>query len=306
MTKRKRLVREEEDDRAWFQKRKRKSAKQEDADHVLPTAPTELGVDETRQEPPTEKKPAKQKLTKRVLVPRSRKKPPVKPPPEPQKHEPILLPEPQVEALPPAKKRTKTKTPAVVKRKPKQSDTLDALPPIHEHQDGLGHDSSQTITKPALPNKAQTVHHPHDKKADNKHVEKTLDLKPRHHLAATPEQLDPPPKKKKVVRRVRVPKASTKRAMSLDDNQAAIAADTDIPKESPPTDDVHVDLFEAVAPSPNTKKASKAPKRIFFNDDSDVDLDQMLSGIAAMAGAKTATKAATSKSSRATRKKAAS
>jgi hypothetical protein len=64
-------------------------------------------------------------------------------------------------------------------------------------------------------------------------------------------------------------------------------------------------LFETIAPAPPTKKAPKAPKRIFFNDDSDIDLDQMLSGIAAMVGNKTAAKAVTSKSSRVTRKKAA-
>lgn len=308
VAKRKRLVREQDDDQVWFQKRKRKSTKQEDIDHVLPTGPTELAVDETHQEPPTEKKPAKRKVTKRVLVPRSRKNPPVQPSSEPRKDKPISSPKPQVEALPPAKNKTKTKTPTVIKRKSKQSDILDALLPIHEQQDGLRHHSSQNITNPALPMNAQSVHRPYDKKADNKHVEKIWEQEPHHDLAATPvkEQPDQPPKKKKVVRRVRVPKASTKRAMSMNDNQVAKAADTDIPKAPPPTDNIHVDLFEAAAPTPVTKKASKAPKRIFFNDDSDVDLDQMLNGIAEMAGTKPATKAATSKSSRTTRKKAAS
>jgi hypothetical protein len=113
-----------------------------------------------------------------------------------------------------------------------------------------------------------------------------------------------PPKKKKVVRRVRVPRTSTKPATPAAGNSSlSVATDTNVPRLAAPTEDVHKDLFKAEAPAPTTKKAPKAPKRIFFNDDSDVDLDQMLSGIAAMAGNKTATKPVTSKSSRVTRKK---
>lgn len=217
------------------------------------------------------------------------------------------MPEPEVEALPLANKKTKIKTPAVVKRKPKQSDALDALPPTHGQEDGSTNLSPRTISEPAIPKKAKSDHHRHDEKADDKHVEKTLQQDAHHETVAIPvrEQPDQPPKKKKVVRRVRVPKVSTKRAVSTTDNPPAKTADTDVPKAPPPIDDTHVDLFEALASAPTTKKASKAPKRIFFNDDSDDDLDQMLSGIAAIAGTNKATKAATSKSSRATRKKAA-
>ncbi|THZ82526.1 hypothetical protein D6C84_05702 [Aureobasidium pullulans] len=48
-------------------------------------------------------------------------------------------------------------------------------------------------------------------------------------------------------------------------------------------EDADMALFEAEAPVLVTRKASKAPKRV-FNDDSEIDLDHMLSGIAAMAG----------------------
>lgn len=218
------------------------------------------------------------------------------------------MPEPEVEALPSAKKKTRAKTPAVTKRKPKQPDTLDALLPIHEQQDQPSNRSSHTITKPALPNKAQSIRHSEDGKVDNKRIEKDSEQERRHDTVAAlvEEQPDQPPKKKKLVRRVRVPKVSTKQAVPTTDNLSAKATHADVPKAPSPTDDTHVDLVEALAAAPTTKKACKAPKRIFFNDDSDVDLDQMLSGIAAMAGTKTATKAATSKPSRATRKKAAS
>lgn len=48
-------------------------------------------------------------------------------------------------------------------------------------------------------------------------------------------------------------------------------------------EDADLALFESGAPVPVTKKATKAPKRV-FDDDSEIDLDHMLSGIAAMAG----------------------
>ena len=48
-------------------------------------------------------------------------------------------------------------------------------------------------------------------------------------------------------------------------------------------EDANLALFESEAPVPVTKKATKAPKRV-FDDDSEIDLDHMLSGIAAMAG----------------------
>ncbi|THV73075.1 hypothetical protein D6D29_09211 [Aureobasidium pullulans] len=48
-------------------------------------------------------------------------------------------------------------------------------------------------------------------------------------------------------------------------------------------EDADLALFESEAPVPVTKKATKAPKRV-FDDDSEIDLDHMLSGIAAMAG----------------------
>ncbi|CAD0093291.1 unnamed protein product [Aureobasidium mustum] len=76
-------------------------------------------------------------------------------------------------------------------------------------------------------------------------------------------------------------------------------------KPSVSTNDIDTALLEAVAPAPIAKKSSKTPKRIFFNDDSDIDLDQMLSGIAAIAGTKADTKSSTSKSGRVAGKKVA-
>lgn len=275
--------------------------------------PTLLPEPEVEALPPTRKKTKTKTL---AVVKRKPKRPdtldapPIaEPQSEPQSHEPIPLPEPAAEALPQPKKRTKPKAPATVKLKSKRSDTFDAPLPVHEQKHEQEHEPSipsvHPITDPAPSKKIKSTRHLHNEKEANKHAEKTLEQEFHHDIVATPVE-EQPPKKKKVVRRVRVPRMSTKPATPATSNSSGnAAADTDISKPSAPTDDVHKDLFEAVAPAPATKKIPKAPKRIFFNDDSDVDLDQMLSGIAAMAGTKAATKPVTSKS-RATRKKVAS
>ncbi|KEQ70723.1 hypothetical protein M436DRAFT_66127 [Aureobasidium namibiae CBS 147.97] len=309
-TKRKRLVKEEEDDRAWFQKRKRKSAKHEDSEHDLPAATTKVAVDESHQEPPVELKPAKRKVRKRVLVPRPRKKAPIEPQPEPLRKEPTPLSEVAPEIHPPAKKKTKSKAP-VAKREPKVPHTPDA--PLSAHEQAQEHEPSNpsphTITELAPLKKAKSTHRPDDEdKKDNRPAENTLERESHRNTVATLVQEQPgqPPKKKKMVRRVRVPKVSTRRAVPTTDDSSVKTTDMQDAKPSTSSDDAQLSLFEAVAPALTTKKASKAPKKIFFNDDSDIDLDQMLSGIAAMAETKTTTKVATSKSRRVTRKKIAS
>lgn len=305
--KRKRLVREEEDDQAWFQKRKRKTAREEHAEHTLPAETAQVTVDEPHQEPPIEKKPTKRKVVrKRVLVPKSRKKASTESHSEPQNVESIPLPEPEVEALPPPKNKTKTKTSAVVKRKPKPPATLDTPLPVQKVQEQPSTHSLQPTTDPAPLKKAAPTRRLRDEKTADKLTEKTLE----QGIVTAPVQEQPhlqhgtnePPKKKKVVRRVRVPKVSTtKRAMPTTDG-----SNTDDTKPSAPIEDVHLDLLKTTAPALATKKATKAPKRIYFNEDSDIDLDQMLSSIAAMTGPKTATKTTTSKSNRVARKKVAS
>jgi len=214
------------------------------------------------------------------------------------------LSEAVTEVPPPAKKRTKSKA-RVAKRKPKVADTPDAPLSVHEQEQEPSNPSPHTKTKSTLPLKAQFIRHSDEDKKDNRLAENTLERESHHDAVAThvEEQPGQPPKKKKVVRRVRVPKVSTKRANPTADNRSVDVVDTDVPQVP---DDIHPSLFEAVAPAPTTEKASKAFKRIFFNDDSDVDLDQMLSGIAAMAETKTTTKVATSKSRRVTRKNVAS
>ncbi|THZ70427.1 hypothetical protein D6C85_05954 [Aureobasidium pullulans] len=68
-------------------------------------------------------------------------------------------------------------------------------------------------------------------------------------------------------------------------------------------EDADLALFGSEAQVPVTKKATKAPKRV-FNDDSEIDLDHMLSGIAAMAGTGAA-KPSVTKSTRVAKKRAA-
>jgi hypothetical protein len=306
--KRKRLVREEEDDQAWFQKRKRKTPKEEHAEHTLPAETTQVAVDEPHQEPPIEKESTKRKVVrKRVLVPRSRKKAPTESHSEPPKDEPIPLIEPEVEALPPPKEKTKTKAPAVVvKRKPEQPATLDAPLPVQKTEEQPSTHSLQPTTDPVPLKKTKLTRRLRDEKTADKPAEKTLE----QGIVTAPVEAQPdlehgttePPKKKKVVRRVRVPKISaTTRAMPTTD-----VCNADDTKPSALAEHVPLNLPETTVPAPATKKATKAPKRIYFNDDSDIDLDQMLSSIAAMTGPKTATKTTTSKSGRVARKKVAS
>jgi hypothetical protein len=305
--KRKRLVREEEDDQAWFQKRKRKTPKEENTEHPLPAETTHVVVEEPLQEPPIEKKPTNREVVrKRVLVPRSRKKAPTESHSELLKHEPVPLPEPEVETLPPPKKKTKAKAPAVVKRKLKQPTTLDAPLPVQEPEEQPSTHSLQPTTDSVPLRKTKLTRRPRDDKTADKPAKKTLELG----IVAAPVEGQPdlehgtnePPKKKKVVRRVRVPKVSTTtRAISTTDGSK-----TDDTKPSALTGDLHSNLSETIAPIPVTKKTNKPPKKIYFNDDSDIDLDQMLSSIAAMTGPKTATKTTTSRSGRVARNKGAS
>ncbi|KAH0036458.1 hypothetical protein KCU78_g1887, partial [Aureobasidium melanogenum] len=365
--KRKRFVREEEDDQIWFKKRSKKTTIQEQQVHSILTATLDSAL-VTQQEPPADKKPAKRKVVrKRVLVPTSRQKESLKPQPD----QPIPLPEPVAEDLPPPNKK-RTKTPAVSKQISKQPDTLEA--PLLEHgdQDKLSNHSIHTVSvTESVPHKnTKPGHDPQDvciieksrkktvprKRVVRKHVqesvetvqpsleestqttttkvlleEEDVDKKPKTETArqkrvakkhpgkaveqqtaevtvdAQPDsthETDPVPKKKKMVRRVRVPRTTTKRATSEQDDLANVVNEHDT-KPSVSTDDIDSALLEAVAPAPVAKKPSKTPKRIFFNDDSDIDLDQMLSGIAAIAGNKGDTKTSTSRSSRVTTRKTA-
>ncbi|KAI5194826.1 hypothetical protein E4T39_08494 [Aureobasidium subglaciale] len=169
------------------------------------------------------------------------------------------------------------------------------------------------------------------------------------------EELAQPPKKRKLVRRVRVPKvpaapailevdSSSDHTLRKDDTKPvrskgslkernmnsppengeskddprssenrsknnkevvdALPKDMSVRKSSAEAEDIDFSLFEATQTTKKSTKTAKAPKRI-FNDDSDIDLDQMLSGIAAMAGTKGVTKAPASRSSRVVKKKAA-
>ncbi|KAH0387784.1 hypothetical protein KCU92_g1490, partial [Aureobasidium melanogenum] len=366
--KRKRIVREEEDDQVWFKKRSKKTTIQEQEGHAILTATLDSGLDVTQQEPPTDKKPAKRKVVrKRVLVPRSRQKESLKPQPD----QPIPLPEPVAEDLPPPNKK-RTKTLAVSKQTSRQPHTLEA--PLLEHgdQDKLSNHSVHTVSvTESVPRKnTKPSHDPQDaciveksrkktvprKRVLRKHVqesvetvqpsleestqttttkvpleEEDVDKKPKTETArqkrvakkhpgkaveqqtaevtvdAQPNsthETDLVPKKKKMVRRVRVPRTTTKRATSEQDDSVNLVNKHDT-KPSVSTDDINSALLEAVAPAPVAKKPSKAPKRIFFNDDSDIDLDQMLSGIAAIAGNKGDTKTSTSRYSRVATKKTA-
>ncbi|KAH0199348.1 hypothetical protein KCU99_g7049, partial [Aureobasidium melanogenum] len=365
--KKKRLVREEEDDQVWFRKRSKKTTIQEQQVHSILTATLDSAL-VTQQEPPTDKKPAKRKVVrKRVLVPRSRQKESLKPQPD----QPIPLPEPVAEDLPPPNKK-RTKTPAVSKQISKQPDTLEA--PLSEHggQDKLSNHSVHTVSvTESVPHKnTKPSHDPQDaciieksrkktvphKRVVRKHVQKSVetvqpsleestqttttkvpleeedvDKKPKTETArqkrvakkhpgkaveqqtaevtvdAQPNsthETDPVPKKKKMVRRVRVPRTTTKRATSEQDDSVNLINKHDT-KPSVSTDDINSAWLEAMAPAPVAKKPSKAPKRILFDDDSDIDLDQMLSGIAAIAGTKGDTRTSTSRSSRVTTRKTA-
>jgi hypothetical protein len=309
-SKRKRLIREEEDDQAWFQKRKKKTTKEEHTEHSTLAATTEVTADESHQEPLIEKKPTKRKVVrKRVLVPRSRQKASTKPQSEPQGVS-ISLPEPEIEALPPPEKKTRAKAPAIPKRKPKQPDTLDVSLPVQEKKHELSNEPPPAITNSVRPKKTKSTCCLRDEKVANKQVEKTLEPEVQDDIVAIPVEEQPdldqgthqPPKKKKLVRRVRVPKVSTQRPLPSKDESPVNTDNTNDTEPAAPIEDVNVNLVETIPPA---KKAPKAPKRIFFNDDSEIDLDQMLSGIAAMAGTKTATKAVPAKSSRVTKKKAA-
>ncbi|KAI5197427.1 hypothetical protein E4T38_07988 [Aureobasidium subglaciale] len=87
----------------------------------------------------------------------------------------------------------------------------------------------------------------------------------------------------------------------------ALPGDTSLRKTSAVAEDVDLSLFEAAPSAQIIKKktkTTKAPKRV-FNDDSDIDLDQMLSGIAAMADPKGVTKVTASNPSRVVKRKAA-
>lgn len=110
-------------------------------------------------------------------------------------------------------------------------------------------------------------------------------------------------------RKTKVPKAkkeeTTKEVVSEDTTPKPIQPMS--PHHSKPAvseaEDADLALFVSEAQVPVTKIATKAPKRV-FNDDSEIDLDHMLSGIAAMAGTGAAKPPAT-KSTRVAKKRAA-
>ncbi|KAH0342613.1 hypothetical protein KCU81_g5587, partial [Aureobasidium melanogenum] len=313
--KRKRVVREEEDDQIWFKKRTKKTTFQEQKEDTILAAALDASLDVTQQEPPAANKPTKRKVKKRVLVPRPRQKDSLKPQPD----QPISLPKPVVEDIPQPKRKTKSdQDPQDVCLAEKARKK--ALPPkrvVRKHvQENIEtaqsspKESTQTIT--TLPLKEKSI----DKKpkakttrqqnVTKKHLEKPLE----EQIAKAPvdAQQDPtqegnsPPKRKKLVRRVRVPRATAKRATAKEDDLSNTVNNDDTnPLAS--TNETDLVLSEAVAPAPIPRKPSKTPKRIFFNDDSDIDLDQMLSGIAAIAESKGDTRITTSKSSLTAKKK---
>ncbi|KAI5235471.1 hypothetical protein E4T43_09254 [Aureobasidium subglaciale] len=103
------------------------------------------------------------------------------------------------------------------------------------------------------------------------------------------------------------PKSSENRTKNNKKVGDSLAAETSLRKTSAIPADVDLGLFEAEPPAQITKKktkTTKAPKRV-FNDDSDIDLDQMLSGIASMADPKGVTTVPASKPSRVVKRKAA-
>ncbi|KAH0363584.1 hypothetical protein KCU65_g7342, partial [Aureobasidium melanogenum] len=313
--KRKRLVREEEDDQVWFQKRKKKTTNQEQKEDTILTATLDASLDASQQDPAADRKPTRQKVRKRVLVPRPRKKDSLKP----QLDQPIPPPEQVGEDLPPPKKKTKpkqgTQDESMVEKSRKKAVPRKRVvrkhvqEPVETVQPSL-EDSTQTTTTLPLEEesldkkpKAKNTRQP---RAPKKHIEKPLE---EHIVEATVDaqqdpshEASPLPKKKKLVRRMRVPRATAKRAISEQADSANMVNNDDI-NPSGRTNDIDSALLEAVTPAPIAKKPSKTPKKIFFNDDSDIDLDQMLSGIAAIAESKGDTKISTSKSSRTAKKK---
>ncbi|KAG9572513.1 hypothetical protein KCU77_g14874, partial [Aureobasidium melanogenum] len=318
--KRKRLFREEEDDQIWFKKRTKKTTTQEQKEHTILPATLDASLDVTQEEPAADRMPAKRKVRKRVLVPRSRQKVSLKPQPD----QPIPLPEPVVEDLPPQNKKTKpnqnpqddrlvekSRNKAVSRKRVVRNDVQERVETVQPSLE----ESTQTTTTTKVPREEEgidkkpkaktTLQQRVAKKHSGKAVEQQTAEVPVDAQPDSTHETDPVPKKKKIVRRVRVPRATAKRATSEQDNPMNMVNKHDT-KPSVSTDDTDSALLEAVAPAPVAKKPFKTPKRIFFNDDSDIDLNQMLSGIAAIAGTKGDTRTSTSRSSRvATRKTAA-
>lgn len=360
MPKRKRVIREDEDeDQVWFSKRPKKSTTaQQDESHIASTTPGETAVDSAQIQPPIENKPAKRKVVrKRILVPKSRQKAPTDPEPEPQP-EPQprpdqlpVAPEPTAEDVTKPKRKTRAKALVVLKNKPNRVDVpIEPLQddgredesnnhPLHdipsvkpatfekiqsngETPEGVAEPKKRTKavvrkrvvrkdiqedtanerpnlkedanpTAPSIPlekEKAEEI--PKAKvtkkrKVIKKHVNESVEQEvisdTQAILTNSMEGLPPTlemtesvqaEKKRKIVKRVRVPRATkTKVLPEKEDHKPAVSE----------AEDADLALFESEAPVPVTKKATKAPKRV-FNDDSEIDLDHMLSGIAAMAG----------------------
>lgn len=366
---RKRVVREEDDDQIWFKKRTKKITAQEQKEHSILAATLDTVLDVSQEEPPTNKKPVKRKVVrKRVLVPRIRQKESLKPQPD----QPMSPLEPVVEDLEPLKKK-KTKTLAVSKQTSGHSDTLDAPLLNHGDEDELSTHSIHTVSvmESAPSKKTKSSPDPQEnciveksrkkavprKKAERKHVQESVETKDpnvkestqttttillpekegvdgtprakttrqqkvaRKHSEKPIEQssiealvdaqpdltheANPPPKKKKLVRRVRVPRTTTRSATSEQDASVDMTnmVNKDDREPSVATNAMDVALSDAVGSAALAKKSSKTPKRMFFNDDSDIDLDQMLSGIAAIADTRRDTTSSTSKSNRVARRK---
>ncbi|THY20000.1 hypothetical protein D6D01_06933 [Aureobasidium pullulans] len=455
LAKRKRVIREEEDeDQVWFSKRPKKSTTaQKDESHIASTAPGETAFDSAQIQPPTETKLAKRKVVrKRILVPKSRQKAPTDPEPEAQPRPDRLpvAPEPTPEDVAEPKRKTRAKAPVVSKNKPNRIDIpIDPLQddgreieasnhPLHnipsvqpaafkkiqtneEAPEGTADPKKRTKavvrkrvvrkdiqkdtanerpnleedanpTEPSIPSeKGKAEEMPKAKvtkkrKVIKKHVDESVEQEATltNHMEGLPPTLELPEsgqaeKKRKVVKRVRVPRATKTKVLPEKDDQTTDAAAQDEPKRSrsrpklpleegtsnpslkrPETglaqaksldkksntrerktkvpkakkeemtkeivsedttsrpvqikslhqskpvseaEDADLARFEAEAPTLVTKKATKAPKRV-FDDDSEIDLDHMLSGIAAMAGTGAA-KPAVTKPTRVAKRKAA-
>ncbi|KAK6000243.1 hypothetical protein QM012_003875 [Aureobasidium pullulans] len=311
--KRKRVVREDEDDQVWFKKRTKKTTTQEQKDHPIITTTSDSVLDVTQEEPPPDKKPAKRKVVrKRVLVPRSRKKESLKPqldqpspPPESKTKKPRSSQDLWDEHI-----DLKTQKKAVPRKKAVQKygkESVETKRPSLE-------ESTQKTTHILQPNQEEIEKKPKAratgqqriaKRPSEKLIEEPAGQGPVNAEPDVSHQANPPPKKKKLVRRVRVPRTTTNRATSEQNASTDMVNMVNKDDSEPPGSTNRVDsaLLESVPSAPLAKRAYKTHKRILFNDDSDVDLDQMLNGIAAIAGTKEDTKTFTSRSSRGAKRK---
>ncbi|TIA13547.1 hypothetical protein D6C80_06194 [Aureobasidium pullulans] len=288
------------------------------------------------------------------------------------------------------KKRTKTVVRKRVVRKDIQKDTANERPNLKEDTKttepivSLEKETAEEIPKAKVTKKRKVIKKHVDESVEQEVISDTQAIL-EHSMEGLPPTLDMPEsvqaeKKRKIVKRVRVPRATKTKVLPEKDDQTtdAAAQDESKPSRSRPklpleeetsnsspkrpetslaqeksldkksntrerntkvsrakkkettkeivsedipsqpiqpkslhysklavseAEDADLALFGSEAQVPVTKKATKAPKRV-FNDDSEIDLDHMLSGIAAMAGTGVA-KPAVTKSSRVAKRKAA-